>query len=373
MFCALDPPGSNDAKNRHCTTPAPPSPAARQPPRLLPHPQEVTIVVGPGLRLDRERNATRRDRHRVDVSAPPPVQRMPHPPPVPLKDGKRPPHLVFRPGPDPASSSETEPMARVEAEPDSGEEKQRGHRHRANAHEHEGEQRGAGAARRRSSGARESAVLLAARVVQAASSSIASASANGGLLTTWAITIRELLRCSSCRVQQPSRLLPGRQQRRLADRFARCRSLPPVALSATPGEPFPLPSTSGTLRAPLLPHHLDGASRRLEHQRLGSVCNSSTGHQPSSSRPARSCWTPSSGSRHTGAGSSSDVLTARGRFAAGSLARGRETFSSRRRDFARPIQYLATARQSPRLSSCGSPKNSHRPPQAPDLGQAADS
>ena len=52
------------------------------------------------------------------------------------------------------------------------------------------------------------------------------------------------------------------------------------AIASAASEPFPLPSTSRTLRAPLLPDHLDRTSRRSDRQRLRAVSDGSTSHQP---------------------------------------------------------------------------------------------
>ena len=67
--------------------------------------------------------------------------------------------------------------------------------------------------------------------------------------------------CAICGVQQPLRLLAGRQKHRLADRLAGRRALPPVALPSAARQPFPVPRTPRTLRAPLLAHDLDRSPR----------------------------------------------------------------------------------------------------------------
>ncbi len=114
MFSALDPVTSDDAQDRHRTPSAPSSPAALQPHRLVPHPSEVPLVVRPGLRLDRESDATRSDCDRVDVPTPPPAQRVPHSPPLYLERPEDPPNL-FRARPDSAPAGERKPAPGVQA------------------------------------------------------------------------------------------------------------------------------------------------------------------------------------------------------------------------------------------------------------------
>jgi hypothetical protein len=86
---------ADKAQDGECAVAGPSSPAPRQPGRLLEHTGEVTRVVGPGFRLDRDSHAGGGDRHRVDVSPTLPRQRMPQPPAprpaaVPARAGRRP-------------------------------------------------------------------------------------------------------------------------------------------------------------------------------------------------------------------------------------------------------------------------------------------
>ena len=87
-----------------------------KPRRLLAHPSEMAPVVRSGLRLDRDRNPGRRDRHRVDVSPALPRQRVPKPPPLRLERGERALHLVLRVGADSTATSERKPVPSVETQ-----------------------------------------------------------------------------------------------------------------------------------------------------------------------------------------------------------------------------------------------------------------
>ena len=89
---------------------------------------EMTTVVRPRLRLDRERDAGRRDRQRVDVPAPPPGQRVAQPPLIRLKWRKHAPDLVLRASADAAALGERQPVASVEAEPEREDEQGAGNR-----------------------------------------------------------------------------------------------------------------------------------------------------------------------------------------------------------------------------------------------------
>ncbi len=82
------------------------------------------------------------------------------------------------------------------------------------------------------------------------------------------------------RVEQPSGLRAWRRQRRLADRFARCRSLLAVALPAASREPFPLPAAYCLLGASLLAHNLGRPARRLDRQRRRAIRDSPSCQQP---------------------------------------------------------------------------------------------
>ena len=116
MLDPLDAPRPNDAHDAERPVACPPSPASRQPRRLLAHPSEMTSFVRPGLRLDRDGDPAGRDRHRVDVSPALPRQRMPQPPALRLQRCERALDGVLRAGPDPAAASEREPVAGVEPE-----------------------------------------------------------------------------------------------------------------------------------------------------------------------------------------------------------------------------------------------------------------
>ena len=93
----------------------------------------MATVVRSGLRLDRDRNPGRGDRHRVNVSPTLPRQRMPQPPALRLQRRERTLHLVLRASTDAATTGEREPVASVEAEPERGEEQQPGERRRSRA------------------------------------------------------------------------------------------------------------------------------------------------------------------------------------------------------------------------------------------------
>ncbi len=193
-----------------------------------------------------------------------------------------------------------------------------------------------------------------------------------GVLTRWRILCRlGWLRAERSlgvgdRRGEPSRPPARRQQRRLADRLARRRSLPPVRLSGSASKPLPLPTAAGSLRAPLLTHELDGASRGLDRQRLGTVRDGSTGHRPRSSRRASSRRRLSSGPRHRRGEPSSDVPSGRGRrIEAEPSATSRHVFL---RDAETPPSRVSTylLPESPRLhhevaEQSSSPTSSARP------------
>jgi hypothetical protein len=67
MLAALDSGHADDAQDRKRAATAPSPPAASEPPSLLDHPTQLALVVSPGLGLDRESDAGRRDRDRIDV------------------------------------------------------------------------------------------------------------------------------------------------------------------------------------------------------------------------------------------------------------------------------------------------------------------
>jgi len=103
---ALDAVGTDKAHDAEGAVARPSSPAPRQPRRVLAHPTEMMSVVRPGLRLDRDGNAARRDRHRVDVSPALPRQRMSQPPALGLQRRKRALNGVLRASPDGAAPSQ---------------------------------------------------------------------------------------------------------------------------------------------------------------------------------------------------------------------------------------------------------------------------
>jgi hypothetical protein len=175
----------------------PPSPAPRQPRRLLPHPGEMMSVVRPGLGLDRDGDPPGRDRHRVDVPPALPRQRMAQPPAISLERFERALDGVLRARPDPTPTSEREPVARVETQPDGRENQQPAERRRSRARDHEPEQRGDGASQRRLAGAREPAILLATRVVHAAIASRSRPAPNAISHSVGSATSRSSHRCQT--------------------------------------------------------------------------------------------------------------------------------------------------------------------------------
>src|SRR5450631_1232636 len=88
LLKSLDAACANQADHWHRAASTPPPTPAGQPRRLLAHPSEMAIVVCPRFRLDREPDAGRRDRQRVDVPSSSPRQRVPQPPPLRLKRRK---------------------------------------------------------------------------------------------------------------------------------------------------------------------------------------------------------------------------------------------------------------------------------------------
>ena len=136
------------------------------------------------LRLDRDRNPGRGDRHRVNVSPTLPPQRMPQPPALRPQRLKRTLHVVLRASTDAATTGEREPVASVEAESERGEDQQPGERPRPSARDKQREQRRGDAPRRRPAGTRQTPVLLSTRVIQSTSSlagGSSDASAGGAL------------------------------------------------------------------------------------------------------------------------------------------------------------------------------------------------
>jgi hypothetical protein len=159
---------SDKAQDGERPAAGPSSPAPRQPRRLVVHANEMTLVVGPGLRLNCERDAGRRERHRIDVPAPPPWQRMTQPPPLRLKRRQRAPDFVLRASSHAAATSQPNPVASVEPEPERRDEQGAGCRDGSRARDGQRQQHSRTARHRRHSSSRQPAVLLAARVVQPA-------------------------------------------------------------------------------------------------------------------------------------------------------------------------------------------------------------
>ncbi len=127
---ALDASRTDEAHHAKGAAARPPSPMSCEPRRLVVPAGEVTLVVGPGLGLDRDRWPGWGDRHRVDVAPGPPRQRVPKPPPVHPESGDRALHLVLRACPDPAPTNERKPVASVHAQPDGREEREASERRR---------------------------------------------------------------------------------------------------------------------------------------------------------------------------------------------------------------------------------------------------
>ena len=261
---ALDAPRTDKAHDGECAVAGPSSPAPRQPRRLLAHPSEMTSVVCPGLRLDRYRDPVRGDRHRVDVSPTLPRQRMPQPPALRLQRCQRALDGVLRAGPDPAPASEREPVARAQAER-SGDDEQ--------AH---GDETPHSRWRPTGQGARRRPPRSPLRRRARAGGTAGAAHSSPGV--PGRSQVLQLRACASCGVQQPLRLLAGRQKHRLADRLAGRRALPPVALPNPARQPFPVPPTPRTLRAPLLAHDLYLSPRGRHADGLGAICDRSAGH-----------------------------------------------------------------------------------------------
>jgi hypothetical protein len=149
----------------------PSSPAMRQPRRLLVDPRQMGAVVASRLSLDDDDDPIRCDRHRVNVSPTLPRQRAPQPPPLRLESGEHAPHLVLRTGADPTPTSEREPVARPQAERSGADEQAESDETRPHAGGPQAKQRGGGGPDPGLAGAREPALLLASRVVHAATAS----------------------------------------------------------------------------------------------------------------------------------------------------------------------------------------------------------
>ncbi len=132
------------------------------PPARAPEPDAARRTLSSSSRP----RSRRRDRDRVDVSLP--RQRVPQPPPLRLERGERPLHFVLRAGADSTTTNERKPVPSVETEPNGHEEQRPGERDRSGARDHEPEQGGDDASERRLAGVGEPAILLATRVVHAA-------------------------------------------------------------------------------------------------------------------------------------------------------------------------------------------------------------
>jgi hypothetical protein len=157
----------------------------------------MATVVRPGLRLDRDDDADRRDRHRVDVSPALPRQRVPKPPPLGLERGERALHLVLRAGADSTATSERKPVSSVETQPYGWQKQQPGDRRRSRARDHKSEQRGDDASQARFAGVREPAILLATRVVHAAIASSSHPAPSALWLSVGSAIARSSHRCQT--------------------------------------------------------------------------------------------------------------------------------------------------------------------------------
>ena len=78
---------------------------------LLLYDGQVAAVIGPGLRLDRERESAGCDRDGVDVPPSPPARGVPQPPTLRPQRRERAMNLVLGPWADPAASSKPQPTA----------------------------------------------------------------------------------------------------------------------------------------------------------------------------------------------------------------------------------------------------------------------
>jgi hypothetical protein len=77
---ALDTASTDEAQNRNGPIATPPAPSPNKPGGLHPHPDQVPLLITPGLRLDHHRDSGWRDRDRVDITRPLPPQRVVQPP-----------------------------------------------------------------------------------------------------------------------------------------------------------------------------------------------------------------------------------------------------------------------------------------------------
>ena len=133
--------GAHDAQDRECPARAPALPAAVKPERHLSNARDVTRVEHPRLGLDRESDAGRGDRDRVDVSSSSPRQRVAQPPTFTLEPRERPLDLVLRAGADPAAARKRQPATRVHAERHGAAQQQPARGHRSGAGREESQHR----------------------------------------------------------------------------------------------------------------------------------------------------------------------------------------------------------------------------------------
>lgn len=96
---------------------------------------------------------------------------MPKAPPLRPERGECALNLVLREGADSTATSERKPVPSVDTQPDRGEEQQPAERRCTRTRDDQPEQPGDDASQRRPSGVREPAILLATRVVHAATAS----------------------------------------------------------------------------------------------------------------------------------------------------------------------------------------------------------
>jgi len=125
-------------------------------------------VIRPGLRLDCEPDAARRDNHRVDVPSSRPRNGMTHPPTLPPKRIENAPNLILRARADPAAPGQRKPAPSPETDRDRDAQEQ----HRGNAspvrHEMQPDNGGRCARQRQPARTRTAAVLMTTRTVHAA-------------------------------------------------------------------------------------------------------------------------------------------------------------------------------------------------------------
>jgi hypothetical protein len=166
MLDALDGPRADQTHDAQGTVSCPPSPASRQPRRLLAHPSEMAPVVGSGLRLDCDRNPGRGDRHRVDISRSLPPKRVPQPPALGPERHECTLHVVLRASTYATPTGESEPVASADTEHHGEHQEQRaghGSTDGDDAHSEDGRHR---ARQGQTSSPQRPSVLLAARVVR---------------------------------------------------------------------------------------------------------------------------------------------------------------------------------------------------------------